>query len=130
MQPAAVGSDTIGLGDSLGGWPDDPTCYINGKIPETKEKLINLVDYYKVMNLDIFKKGIRLLLDHAVKTPTALMCSEEDPSHCHRHHLIGVYLTRNGIDVLHIRGDGNIVKDQQLSKLSGDPSTLQQHNLF
>ncbi len=81
------------------------------------------------MTRDFFQDGIRELLERASRTPTAILCSEEDPAHCHRHYLIGVYLTRQGVKVLHIRGDGNIVKDEDLADSISAPKS-QQPKLF
>jgi uncharacterized protein (DUF488 family) len=46
------------------------------------------------------------------------MCSEEEASHCHRHHLIGKYLMQQGVTVSHIRSDGNMIKATQIPNLN------------
>jgi uncharacterized protein (DUF488 family) len=38
----------------------------------------------------------------------ALLCSEEDPTKCHRRLLVGRALGKRGIVVWHIRGDGSV----------------------
>jgi len=49
------------------------------------------------------------------------MCSEEDPDHCHRHHLIAQTPLQMGVEFLHIRKAGStetarrIERPQQLS---------------
>lgn len=115
------GIDYKYAGDYLGGRPKDPTCYKNGEIPEGHADFLHLVDYTSVMTKDFFLKGIQRLIALASESRVAVMCSEEDPATCHRHHLIGRYLTRQGITVRHIRGDGNLVKDQHLPNLKNDP---------
>jgi len=55
-----------------------------------------------------------------------MMCSEESPQDCHRRLLIGRVLLAQGIDVLHIHGDGEISKDSSLEANLSDT----QLNLF
>jgi uncharacterized protein (DUF488 family) len=112
-------------GDYLGGRPKDPTCYKDGQIPEGHADYLHLVDYPVVMTKDFFQKGIKRLTKIAEQECLAVMCSEEDPAICHRHHLIGRYLTQQGFTVLHIRGDGNTVKDQVLPNLIDEPPAEQ-----
>jgi len=45
-----------------------------------------------------------------------MMCAEEDPSFCHRNLLVGEGLRRRGIQILHIRGNGQIQTDEELWK--------------
>ena len=83
------------MGDTLGGQPESPACYTDGK-----------VDYDKLRKQPFFQAGI----DH-LKTllrPTrrlALMCSEGRPEQCHRSKLIGETLDAQGIQVCHIDED-------------------------
>lgn len=64
-----------------------------------------------------FRAGLVDLMRMALRKPTAIMCSEEDPSKCHRHKLIATALLRkavpechklDSITVLHIRSDGTV----------------------
>ena len=71
------------------------------------------------MKSDFFQDGIKRLLGFAQADTVAVMCAEEDPANCHRHHLIGKYLTSKGFEVLHIRGDGTLQPDVQLSDKPG-----------
>ena len=110
------------LGDKLGGRPNDPACYKDGKVPTGWKDLSFLIDYTAVMQKDFFLEGIRHLLEVAQKEKVALMCAEEDPANCHRHHLVGRYLAGRGIPVLHIRHDGTIVPEGSLSsELNAQP---------
>jgi len=100
-------------GDFLGGRPNDPKCYKNEIVPdEDHADYLHLVDYPEVMKKEFFQRGINYLIKLAKERKLVVMCSEEDPSICHRHHLIGKYLVSQQIAVLHIRGDGKLVKDQ------------------
>lgn len=113
------------LGDQLGGRPKDPSCYKEQVLPDGKADYLHRVDYPTVMTKDFFQEGIERLLEIAQESCTVIMCSEEDPNECHRHHLIGRYLVNKNIKVLHIRGDGVIVKDQLLPNLPEEPPATQ-----
>jgi uncharacterized protein (DUF488 family) len=77
------------------------------------------------MQKDFFLEGIGRLKRLAATQTTSVMCSEEDPASCHRHHLIGRYLMEKGLEVIHIRGNGNAVNGKQLSGLPEDPDEKQ-----
>ena len=80
------------LGDSLGGLPDDQTCYTNGH-----------VDYDKLKEKEFFKNGLqRLVAANDKKIKVAIMCSESKPEECHRTKLIGEELKKFGIGLNHI----------------------------
>jgi uncharacterized protein (DUF488 family) len=93
-------------GSDLGGRPVDPACYRDG-----------VVAYDLVMQRPWFADGIHRLLQLAQTIPTAVLCAEEDPAHCHRHHLISVYILQNhpGWQVVHLRGDGSQVDATSLT---------------
>jgi uncharacterized protein (DUF488 family) len=97
-------------GKYLGGRPNDPSCYKNRALPAEETDFLHEVDYQEVMQRDWFRQGIQRLLELADENLTAILCSEEDPAHCHRHHLIAKYLLENHpeVDVQHIRGDGTV----------------------
>ena len=82
-------------GEYLGGRPKDPTCYRGGVMPsgDVKGNYLEAVDYSEVMKRPWYQKGIARLTDIAQERRTAIMCSEEDPSHCHRQHLIAQILS-------------------------------------
>lgn len=60
----------------------------------------------------------------------ALLCGEEDPSHCHRRLLVGRVLTENGHIMLHIRGNGRVESDEAVAAASGKPLVDAQPALF
>ncbi|MCU0500975.1 MAG: DUF488 domain-containing protein [Anaerolineae bacterium] len=109
----------IYLGDKLGGQPDDPTCYADGK-----------VIYDEVRQRPFFQEGLaRLEAAFRRRLRVILMCSEGKPEQCHRSKLIGQALVEQGIPVTHIDENGELVSqadviyeltDGQLS-LFGDP---------
>lgn len=105
-------------GKQLGGRPQDPECYKKRSIPTDDTDYLHEVDYPVVMKKPWFLEGIASLLKVAEGDLTSIMCSEEDPAACHRHHLIAKFLNTEypGIDVLHMRGDGNIVNARTILK--------------
>ncbi len=90
------------MGDSIGGRPDDPSCYDNeGK-----------VDYEKVKLKDFFLKGMeRLKTAYENDVNLVVMCSESKPCECHRSKLIGRVLNLESIVMKHIDEKGRL-KDQ------------------
>jgi len=96
-------------GKFLGGRPSDPSCYKSRALPAEGADYLHEVDYPEVMKKDWFVKGVARLLEIADEQTTAILCSEEDPAQCHRHHLIAKYLLRERPDVkvIHIRGNGD-----------------------
>lgn len=97
-------------GRYLGGRPSDPSCYKSQVLPEEGSDYLHEVDYRGIMERSWFVKAIERLLELADEQITAVMCSEEDPANCHRHHLIAQYLLSEHpeVDVRHIRGDGTV----------------------
>ena len=93
------------MGDAIGGLPADEDCYTSGK-----------VDYGKIKMKPIFISGIeRLIKANEQGYKTCVMCSEGDPSMCHRSKLIGEALRDRGIILQHICHDHNgkpIIKTQ------------------
>ena len=118
-------------GQYLGGRPSDPTCYKSRSLPADGADYLHEVDYPAVMTKEWFIKGITRLLELANEQTTAIMCSEEDPSQCHRHHLIAKFLMREHpeVSVRHIRGDGTVFSAAAL-KVSVDEVKAEQLSLF
>lgn len=90
------------VGNVLGGEPRNDDCYEHGKIV-----------YEKVMKKSWYQEGISKLVELAGKKKAAIMCSEEDPHRCHRHHLITQSLLEEGVTVFHIRGDRTVEKAEK-----------------
>lgn len=108
------------FGEQLGGRPKDPTCYKNGRLPDGQTDFLKEVNYLVVMTKDFFLEGIGRLMRMAKEKKLAVMCSEEDPGQCHRHHLIARYLMTQDVEVIHIRGDGNLVNARHIRNLQGN----------
>ena len=103
------------MGDSLGGKPDDETCYVNG-----------IVDYEKVKNTEFYQRGIeRLHTAFTQQQRIALMCSEGKPEHCHRCKLIGATLTTEDLPVVHIdENNDQITQEQVIERITGGQLSL------
>ena len=98
------------LGDTLGGRPDDPECYVDGK-----------VDYEKVKEKAFYREGIeRIANAFRQQRRVALMCSEGKPEECHRSKLIGASLDERAIPILHIdENDHTKLHSEVISDLTG-----------
>ena len=100
-----VGIDYEFMGGVLGGKPADSRFYdVKGK-----------PDYHRMRELDEFQEAIGQLASMASRRQTAILCSEEDPSHCHRLLLLGPSLEENGCELLHVRGGGQVQTTGQLA---------------
>lgn len=94
-------------GDTLGGRPDDPTCYFGGAGT-------GKLDHGTVRQRSWYQSGIHHLLEIALRQRIVLLCSEEDPRRCHRHHLVARSLMDVGVRVLHIRRSGEVEDAESL----------------
>jgi uncharacterized protein (DUF488 family) len=109
----ALAEDRIGYhfaGQQLGGRLADPTCY-DPPTPAEKGSKHRRANFTKIMAREWFKQGITELMSMVGKETTAILCSEEDPTCCHRHQLIARYLRipYPHVEVQHIRGNGMLV---------------------
>ncbi len=94
------------MGDTLGGQPDDPDCYTDGK-----------VNYEKCHQKPFFLEGIgRLRRAWEQKLPVAIMCSEGKPENCHRSKLIAPALAEQGIIVIHIDENDQLITHADLQR--------------
>ena len=93
------------LGDALGGKPSDDDLYGQDGKP----------DYRKMRSLESFQAGIDTVLKLAAQETTVLMCSEEDPSKCHRHLLIEPAMLQRGVGLMHIRRDESVQHSDTLA---------------
>jgi uncharacterized protein (DUF488 family) len=109
------GISYVFLGRELGGRPSGQDFYCNG-----------VADYEKMANTETFASGIKRVIEGAKKFRVALMCSEHDPLDCHRCLLVGRALFGQGVELVHILGDGSSVShkavEDKLLKLAGRSS--------
>jgi uncharacterized protein (DUF488 family) len=94
------------FGRQLGGRPEDEDFYDED----------GRVVYSQVAKSFLFNEGIERLTDGVHKFRTAIFCSEENPSICHRRLLVSRVLFEQGIAVYHIRGNGSIQSEEELRR--------------
>ena len=92
------------LGDALGGRPSAAIMYDSE----------GYVLYSAIAASEPFEQGIERLEHGAADYRVAIMCSEENPTECHRHLLVGRVLAERGHDVVHLRGTGTLESYQQV----------------
>lgn len=85
------------MGKELGARPDDPSCYINGR-----------VQYERLAKTGAFQNGVERLRKGMTLECIALMCAEHEPLDCHRTILVSRALSAEGIEVAHIHRDGRL----------------------
>ena len=95
----------LSLGRELGGRPESDEFYDEQ----------GHVRYSRLAASPAFQEGIDRVLSGAASHRIALLCSEENPSRCHRHLLIGRVLRDRGVEVSHIRGDGQLETEADLA---------------
>ncbi|RMH17742.1 MAG: DUF488 domain-containing protein [Acidobacteria bacterium] len=112
---AEAGLRYVFMGDLLGGRPQDPACYRDGK-----------VDYERVKMTAAFRRGIDRLKDAWRKElRICILCSEGQPERCHRSKLIGTVLDGSGIPVQHIAPDGSLRSQEEVvRRLTGGQKSL------
>jgi uncharacterized protein (DUF488 family) len=128
LSKAGIGYEFTG--EALGGRPTDPTCYRNGQLPPPKSNYFKMVDYETVATKSWYLEGIERLIKIATKKRTAIMCSEEDPNRCHRHHLIAQTLLARDIPVWHIRKTGECEPAMKIEHHSDNEPQVEQAVLF
>lgn len=90
------------MGDSLGGIPDDPACYTNGKVDYDK---IRLQDWF-IRGLDRLEAGWRA--GHRI----AIMCAELEAHRCHRSKLVAEALVGRDVPVGHVDEQGKVASHE------------------
>lgn len=107
------------LGNELGARPDDPGCYVDGK-----------VSHARLAQRPAFAEGIRRLLEGREKFRIALMCAEKDPANCHRAHLVSPALSQQGVAVLHIHADGHLESHADFMRRQATDDAQEEPDLF
>ncbi len=105
----AAGIRYLFLGVELGGRPDGDRFYDQE----------GHVLYGRVAESPKFESGLARLVERAERSRVAVMCSEENPSGCHRFLLVTRVLYIRGIEVAHIRGDGSVQQTEDVDAFRG-----------
>lgn len=108
----ASGIKYLYLGRELGGRPDDEAFYDEN----------GYVLYSEWAQSNLFLQGIERLERGIANHRIAMMCSEENPTQCHRRVLITPVLKSHGIEVAHIRANGKLQTETDLLRLEAQPS--------
>ena len=108
------------LGKELGGRPQEPEYYDES----------GRVDYAMVAESAVFRSGCERLKNGAADYRVAILCAEENPAGCHRRLLVGRVLVAEGVDVLHIRGDGSLTSETELDAAEHPVDQGNQLSLF
>jgi len=98
------------MGPELGGRPEGDEFY-----DEEGHVL-----YGRLAATPAFRSGLDRVMARAQTSRIALLCSEEDPSRCHRHLLIGRVLRARGVTLSHLRRDGRIETEVELAIREAD----------
>jgi uncharacterized protein (DUF488 family) len=110
----------IFLGGELGGRPKNPEYY------DSQGHVL----YGRMKSDGAFAAGIERLERGITEFRVALLCGEEDPANCHRRLLVGRVLVERGHELKHIRGDGRLQSEAQVTAESGKPLVNEQPALF
>jgi uncharacterized protein (DUF488 family) len=116
----AAGIKYLFLGAELGGRPENQAYY------DAEGHAV----YSRMTTDPAFVAGIERLERGMANYRLALMCGEEDPAHCHRRLLVARILMERGHEVVHIRGDGRVVSDEDVASQSGKSLVNEQPALF
>jgi uncharacterized protein (DUF488 family) len=114
-----AGIPYVWMGHSLGGVPEDPELMTLGK-----------PDYEKIRASQSYQEGLEELVRglemNAALGAVALMCSEADPTGCHRRRLVGADLVSRGVELAHVLKDGTVVSEHEVREGVGEnqPSAL------
>lgn len=110
---AADGVRYLFLGKELGGRPEGEEFYdADGHVL-----------YGRVAEQDWFRRAIERLERGAEEYRVAIMCSEENPAHCHRRLLVSKVLLERGVTIAHIRKGGEV-------EIESGPLKLAEGTLF
>lgn len=97
----ADGIAYVGMGEQLGGRPADASLFRDG-----------IADYEAMARVPAFLAGVERVLAGAARHTIALMCSEGDPTECHRCLLVGRALHTRGQAVQHLHKDGSFLTQE------------------
>lgn len=93
------------LGQELGARPDNPECYLDGKVV-----------YEKIAVTEAFQEGTQRILRGLKKYRIALMCAEKDPLTCHRAILVCHHLRNFNLSIAHILKNGDLESHSHLEE--------------
>ncbi|TCP58351.1 uncharacterized protein DUF488 [Rhodovulum bhavnagarense] len=104
------------MGDLVGGRPNNKALYDES----------GRADYQRIKGFAPYQRGIaRIAKAASLPENSFLMCSELEPSQCHRSKLIGQSLSGLGIEVVHINKHGTeLSQEEVVSQIDGGQGDL------
>ena len=102
------------LGRELGGRPEGDQYYDDE----------GHVRYDRLSRSELFQTGIERLRQGASEHRVSMLCSEGDPTQCHRHLLVARVLDAVGVRVVHIETDGTLTAYSEAAIKTPTPRTL------
>ena len=111
---AGTGIAYVFLGKELGARPDDPACFVNGR-----------VSYTRLAARPEFREGLNRVRLGITKYRLALMCTEKDPLDCHRMILVCRQLRSPDLMIRHILADASIETNEAAERRLCDSLALQ-----
>jgi uncharacterized protein (DUF488 family) len=107
------------LGEELGARPDDPACFMDGK-----------VQFDRVAGTDRFQQGLERLRKGIRRFRISLLCAEKDPIMCHRMILICRHMRGEDVAIRHILEDGTIESNEESEHRLMKSLKIAETNLF
>ena len=115
-----LGLRYVYMGRELGGQPESPAYYDDE----------GYVRYDLIAASDRFKQGLEKVIRAAEMMRVALLCSEEDPTDCHRRLLLARVLGERGVQTIHLRADGRAQTEAEIAQAVELEKTGGQQSLF
>lgn len=111
----ASGIRYVFLGKELGGLRTEKEQSPNGQI-----------NYEKIVTLSDFRNGCERLRKGIAKYRIAILCTEKEPTQCHRFHLVSRFL-HGELEIRHILADGSMIQHEELygelkKQMTGQPT--------
>jgi uncharacterized protein (DUF488 family) len=121
-EPLAIALTAAGiayryLGKELGGRPSRKEFY------DERGRVV----YERVAGSAAFRRGIERLRWLVERSCVAVLCSEEDPTRCHRRRLLGPAVAAQRLVLGHIRADGGVETEGSLAGSVVDGEGLADH---
>jgi uncharacterized protein (DUF488 family) len=98
--------------------------YLGHKLGGKKKSTNEILRQQGVTPKEIYDDAIQMLLQLSLRDNLTLLCSEGDPTHCHRQHTIAQTLLDSGTKVIHILKDGSLKEAWKEDPKTDQPKLL------